>query len=179
METAARREQLEQLTNPPKKQKVERLFVDEVDDLIFENSVTMSTHDNSVRNAKDYYNSCNVYECDNLTKYKIAINQTDNYLYAFNPHYGWQRVHYTMLIQYPNIKLKLARDNPGKEIILNSAGNRDYVKNDVSNLDHSINRFFKLYFRLTSVDHFFKYFSIAFYGCCSNACNHLLNIAIP
>ena len=32
--------------------------------------------------------------------------------------------------------MKLARDNPGKEILLNSAGNRDNVKNDVSNLDY-------------------------------------------
>ena len=55
---AARREQLEQLTNPPKKQKVERLFVDEVDDLIFDyQCVTMSTRDNTVRNARDYSNS--------------------------------------------------------------------------------------------------------------------------
>ena len=86
-EMVARREQL---TNPPKKQKVERLFVDEVDDLIFDyQCVTMSTHDNAVRNAQDYSTRCNVYSCDNLTKYKIAINQTDNELYAFNAHYGW------------------------------------------------------------------------------------------
>ena len=105
-------------------------MVDEVDDLIFDrHCVTMSTHDNSVRNAQDYSTRCNVYSCDNLTKYKISMNRTDDELYAFNAHYGWQKVNHSMHAQYPPKKLKLARENPGKEIILNSTGCRDRVIN--------------------------------------------------
>ena len=118
-EMATRREELELLNNPLKKQKVERLLVDEVDDLLFDRKcVTMSTHDNSVRNAKDYYNSCNVYECDNLTKYKTAINKTDNLLYALSAQYGWQICDQNVQRQFPPIKVRLTRANPGKEIVL-------------------------------------------------------------
>jgi len=105
-------------------------LVDEVDDLIFDSGcVTMSTYDNCVRTTKDYSTSCNVYSCDNSVKYKISMNKSDEEIYAFNAHYGWQIVNHSMYIQYPTKKLKLARDNPGKEIILASAGCRDRVIN--------------------------------------------------
>ena len=52
------------------------------------------------------------------------MNKSDEEIYAFNAHYGWQIVNHSMYIQYPTKKLKLARDNPGKEIILSSAGCR-------------------------------------------------------
>ena len=48
-----RKMRMEQETNPTKNQKLERLVVDEVDELIFTGSTTMSTHSASVRVIKD------------------------------------------------------------------------------------------------------------------------------
>ena len=129
-EALARRNELDLWNNPPEKQKVQKILVDEVNDLIFDiGCVTMYTHDTFVRTAKDYSTTCNVYSCDNLVKYKISMNKSDEELYAFNAHYGWQIVNHSMYVQYPPKKLKLARDNPGKVIILASAGCRDRVIN--------------------------------------------------
>ena len=56
---------------------LEKIFVDDVDDLIFTGSTTMFTHSASIRVNNNYLTQCAVYECDNLTKYKIAMNKKD------------------------------------------------------------------------------------------------------
>ena len=123
-ERATRREQE---TTPTKKQKLERLVVNEVVELIFEGRIPIFIHDASVWVITDYENKCNVYECDNLTKYKIAIDKTDNFPYTLSAQYAWQICDQNVQRQFPPIKVRLARANPGKEIVLHSAGNRDSV----------------------------------------------------
>ena len=94
----------EQETTPTKKQKLERLVVDKVDELIFTGSTTMSTHSAFVQLIKDYDNKCRVYKYDNLTKYKISINETDKLLYVLSAQYGWQICDQTSNVNFLQIK---------------------------------------------------------------------------
>ena len=61
-----------------------------MNDLIFTGSTQMFTHPASVRVIRDHEDKCRGYKCDNLIKYKIAINDIDKLLYALSARYGWQ-----------------------------------------------------------------------------------------
>lgn len=121
---------------PPKKRTLDKIFVDDVDDLIFTGSTTMFTHSASIRVNNNYETKCAVYECDNLTKYKIAMNTKDSVLYVFSSQYGWQICDQHCLRQLPLTKVSLARKHPGKEIIINKEiGHRDCQFNEISIFD--------------------------------------------
>ena len=111
-------------------------MVDLVDELILKGSITISTHEAFFRDSPDYENKCIVYECDNLTKYKTANNNTDSFLYALSAQYGSQKCEQNVNYQFPPNKVKLTRANHGKENNLIRASDKDSVINDVSDLDY-------------------------------------------
>ena len=73
---------------------------------------------------KDWKSDNGYYELDNNTKYSIAYHLIDKCLYARGAHFGWTKVHYTDYIDYPAMRVELARHWPGHEVILTCGGHR-------------------------------------------------------
>lgn len=60
----------------------------------------------SVRLMNKKLTTSTLYELDSFTKYSIAVNPLDNFIYAKNPHFGWLRCHWTGTEHLPKEKLR-------------------------------------------------------------------------
>ena len=84
-----------------------------------------------IRNApctyKNYKTRFGYYELDNHSKYSICQNPHDDCIYAKAAHFGWEKLDPTDLSDLPPNRIKLARDNVGREILLTASGFRDTI----------------------------------------------------
>ena len=101
----------------------------DVDALVLCGIGVVFTDYNEIREAADkfenYMQAFGYYELDNRSKYSICKNAENNLIYAKNQHFGWDILDQDDIQDLPNIRFKLAEDNPGFEILLNSRGNRE------------------------------------------------------
>ena len=97
--------------------------VDECDDLIHGSSITFNGNATSVRFTKENPSTSLLYELDSHTKYSIAVKIEDNLMYSKNPDFGWLKCNFQTLEDLLS-KKQAARDNMGKEVMLNVGGRR-------------------------------------------------------
>ena len=65
------------------------------------------------------------YELNNDTKYSISKHPKTDSIYVRGAHFGWYKVDPNDHMDYPPTRVQLARENPGKEIMLTSGGHRE------------------------------------------------------
>ena len=65
------------------------------------------------------------YELDNNTKYSIAFSPVEDCYYARGAHFGWNKVDSNDHMDYPPRKIDMARQWPGREVVLTDGGHRD------------------------------------------------------
>ena len=85
---------------------------------------TLSGNAGSVRLMKHKPTSSILYELDSHTKYSIAVNTYDNFVYSKNPHLGWLKCNFQALEDLPPQKKQAASNSMGKESMLNLGGRR-------------------------------------------------------
>ena len=98
--------------------------VDEFNDLTHGSSITFTGNATSVRLMNDAPSTSLLYELNRHTKYSIAVNIEDNFMSSKNPHVGWLKCNFQALEYLPSQKKQAARDNVGKEVMLNVGGRR-------------------------------------------------------
>ena len=86
----------------------------------------MSGNTDSVRLIKHKLTTSILYELYSHTKYYITFSTADNLMYSNNPQFSWLRCHWARLEDLPPQKKQAARENVGKEVILNVGGSRNY-----------------------------------------------------
>ena len=109
--------------NDPFFKKLKFQEVLECTDLIYPGAVVQHSYAASFRLRRKIDNGAVLYELDSFTKYSIAVNPTDDHLYAKNPQFGWQRCLMATARQLPPSKVVEAKRNKGKEILLTICGN--------------------------------------------------------
>ena len=67
------------------------------------------------------------YELNNDTKYSISKDPKTDSIYVRGAHFGWYKVDPNDHMDYPPTRVQLARENPGKEIMLTSGGHRELL----------------------------------------------------
>ena len=101
----------------------------DVDALVLGVTGVACTDCNNIREASDMFQNSKddfgYYEVDNRSKYSICINPKDKFIYAKNQHFGWDKLDEDDIQYLPNTRLKLAEDNVGFDILLNSSGHRE------------------------------------------------------
>ena len=98
--------------------------VDDCNDFVYGSSVILSGNAGSVRLMKHKTTTSILYDFDSHTNYSIAVNTYDNLMYSKNPHFGWLKYNFHVLEDLPPQKKQAARDNVGKEVMLNVGGRR-------------------------------------------------------
>ena len=98
----------------------------------------MRTDAVSIRTYVGCSNNSALYEIDNNVKYSLTCNN-EKVLYAKNPHYGWQLCTVAQIKCLPPSKVTYAREFIGKEVLLDSGGNREKTTPEVNIIDDKNN----------------------------------------
>ena len=101
----------------------------DVDNIVLKGSSVLMTHQKRIIDQPcdmtDWRSDNGYYELDNFTKYSIAYHPSEKCLYANSAHFGWSKVDESDYMDYPRMRIDLARNWPGKEILLTTGGERD------------------------------------------------------
>ena len=74
---------------------------------------------------EDYKGNHGYYELENATKYSIAFSSVEDCYYARGAHFGWNKVDPNDNRDYPPRKIDMAKQWPGREVILTDGGHRE------------------------------------------------------
>ena len=97
-----------------------------MDPLVLGHLGVACTDCNDIRKAtnmfQNYKDDFGCYEVDNRSKYSICINPKDDFIYAENQHFGWDKLVEDDIQDLQTTSLKLVEDNKDFEILLNNSG---------------------------------------------------------
>ena len=74
---------------------------------------------------EDYKGDHGYYELENATKYSIAFSPVEYCYYARGAHFGWNKVDPNDNRYYPPRKIDMAKQWPGREVLLTDGGHRE------------------------------------------------------
>ena len=100
----------------------------DVDNIVLKGSSVLMTQQKRILDQRchmtDWKSDNGYYELDNMTKYSIAYHPSEKCIYANSPHFGWSKVDESDYMDYPPMIIDLAKNWPGREILLTTGGVR-------------------------------------------------------